>query len=328
MAARWTTDELSVLHEYYVTSFVECNRLLKRRSRAAIYTKAAQLGLSRRTRKVSFRGPPAPPKPFVKWAGGKRKLIKNINEVIPDTYVDYYEPFIGGGAVLFHLDPQGNIYIGDQNRHLVEAYQYLKTKSVKTLIKSLQKHQNTKEYFLSVRNQDPSMLTLTERVSRFIYLNKTCFNGLWRENKKGIFNVPFGKYPNPLIVDEPTLTTVSKWLRSKKITVLHGDYLDTLQTAKSDDFVYLDPPYDKENETSFTKYHKTDFSREDQIRLYEEVKRLTNLGVKVLISNANTSFIRDLYKDFEQVTINTYRSINSDGKGRKSKPIDLLIKNF
>lgn len=326
MAARWTTDEIAVLHEHYVISFVECNRLLKRRSRAAIYAKAAQLGLSRR--KSKFSPPPAPPKPFVKWAGGKRKLIKNINEVVPDAFEDYYEPFVGGGAVLFHLDPQGNIYIGDQNKHLIETYQYLKTKSVKSLIKSLKKHQNTKEYFLKVRNQDPSTLSWVERVSRFIYLNKTCFNGLWRENKKGLFNVPFGNYPNPLIVDETTLTEVSRWLRSKKITIVHGDYHQTLKGAKSGDFVYLDPPYDKENETSFTKYHKADFSRQDQIELYEEVKRLTNLGVRVLLSNANTSFIRDLYKDFEILTVSTYRSINSDGKGRKSKPMDLLIKNY
>jgi len=329
VAARWTIDEVAVLQQYYTTDITACIRLLPSRSRAAMYAKANKIGLSRRNKKEAREvASTTDPKPFVKWAGGKRKLLNDINEVLPNQYNNYYEPFVGGGALLYHLDSPNKIYIGDANVHLIEVYQYLKTKSVKTLIKHLKKHENTKEYFLKIRAQDPAKLTLVQRVARFIYLNKTCFNGLWRENSRGQFNVPFGSYKNPLIVDEETLAVVAKWLRSKDITIIPSDYKATLTTAQSGDFVYLDPPYDREKVSSFTKYVGGDFTRENQIELREEVRRLVGLGVKVLISNANTEFIRDLYKEFELIPITTFRAINSDGKGRGSRPMDLLIKTY
>ncbi len=267
------------------------------------------------------------PKPFVKWAGGKRQLLDVLLKNIPKKFNTYIEPFVGGGALLFELQPSRAI-ISDINEELINAYKVIK-ENVEALIESLKKHRNTKEYYYAIRAVDPKSLTPVERASRFIYLNKTCFNGLYRENSKGQFNVPFGRYKNPKICDEENLRAVSEFLNNSDITILHCDYRKTCELAHRGDFVYLDPPYHPLSKTaSFTKYNKYDFTEKDQIELAEVFKELDRKGCYVMLSNSNTAFIKNLYEGYEIKEISANRFINSNANGRKKRKIELLIKNF
>lgn len=268
--------------------------------------------------------------PVVKWVGGKRQLLGNITKYIP-KYTTYYEPFLGGGAVLFELQPNRAI-VNDINSELVNLYNVIKT-DVDSLIEDLKKHTNEEDYFYSIRELDRdtekyNQLSRVEKASRIIYLNKTCYNGLFRVNKAGEFNTPFGNYKNPNIVNEITLRAVSNYLNKTKVTILCTDFVEALKGAGKDSFVYLDPPYDPVSLTaSFTGYDKGGFSKNEQIRLKETCDNLHKKGVKFLLSNSATDFIKDLYKNYKIEIIQAKRAINS--KPDKRGEIDeVLVRNY
>ena len=264
--------------------------------------------------------------PFVKWAGGKRNLLPTIEKFMPpkDQINRYIEPFVGGGALFFHLQHPVSI-LADSNQELIEVYRVVK-ENVEELIQALKVHRNEKDYFYEVRARKPEDLTPIERASRFIFLNKTCFNGLYRVNSKGQFNVPFGRYKNPRICDEEGLRAASLALRNS--TLLVGDFEQTLSKAKPTDFVYLDPPYHPISATSsFTSYTSDKFEESEQERLADIYSELVNRGCFVMLSNSDTPLIRKLYKDFSINEIQANRAISSKADGR-GKIGELLIINY
>ncbi len=268
--------------------------------------------------------------PFLKWAGGKRQLLTEIKKYIPQKVNTYYEPFIGGGALLFELQPKKAI-INDVNSELINCYTVVRD-SVQELINDLQRYRNDENFYYETRDLDRSELytglSTIERASRIIYLNKTCFNGLFRVNSQGQFNVPFGKYKNPKIVDEIVLRADSNYLLKNNITLLNNDFEIAVETAKKGDFIYLDPPYDPVSDTSsFTGYSLNGFDRNEQKRLFHVFKQLDSKGCKVLLSNSATNFIMDLYSDFKIIKVTASRNINSNASGR-GKIDELLIMNY
>lgn len=269
--------------------------------------------------------------PVLKWVGGKRQLMPEIEKILPKSYTTYYEPFIGGGAVLFELQPNKAV-INDINGELINLYNIIKN-DVELLIEDLKKHQNTSEYFYTIRELDRDRieyekLSIIEKASRIIYLNKTCFNGLFRVNKAGEFNSPFGKYKNPNIVDEVTLRAVSKYFNKADIKILNGDFEECLKGIRKGAFVYLDPPYDPvSNSANFTGYDKGGFNRDEQIRLKNLCDKLDKKEVKFLLSNSATEFIKDLYKDYDIKIVKAKRSINSNGNSR-GEVDEVLVRNY
>ncbi|AFY70151.1 DNA adenine methylase [Thalassoporum mexicanum PCC 7367] len=272
-------------------------------------------------------------KPFLKWAGGKRQLIAKIQEFIPASFNTYFEPFVGGGAVLFDLQPT-QVVINDRNAELINCYRVIKD-SVEALITQLELHkaQNTKDYYYQIRQLDrQSSFSLEHdniaRAARIIYLNKTCYNGLFRVNSRGQFNVPFGKYAAPAIVEPEVLRAVSAYLNQNQVTIVNTDFADALAQARSGDFVYFDPPYDPVSDTaSFTKYGASGFGREEQTRLREVFGQLDRCGCKLLLSNAQTEFIQELYQGFSCAVVSATRSINSNTK-KRGRINEVLISNF
>jgi len=270
--------------------------------------------------------------PFLKWAGGKRQLVPKIREYLPNDYNLYFEPFIGAGAVLFNLQPRTAL-INDANEELINCYRVVKDHPEK-LIAHAKQHPNTKKHFYELRSLDrkPDFAHLSEleRASRILFLNKTCFNGLFRVNSRGHFNVPYSKYSNPLIVDEVGIRAASRYFNSSRIEMSSEDFETALSGAGRDDFVYLDPPYDPVSDTSsFTGYNLPSFDRDEQRRLKKVCDELTRRGCKILLSNSATSFIRDLYRNERRYTIvevTANRNINSIGAGR-GKIKELLIFN-
>lgn len=273
-------------------------------------------------------------KPFVKWVGGKRQLLKQFRDMdlYPPHGFDvskntYFEPFVGGGAVFFDLLPKKAI-LSDSNKDLVITYNVVKN-SVDELIKSLKQHKHEKEYFLKIRAQKVSTLSDIEIASRFIYLNRTCFNGMYRVNSKGEFNVPFGDNKNPLICDEVNLKKVS--LALQKVTINHADYRNVLKKAKKGDFVYFDPPYYPINKTSsFTAYTVDSFLDKEQIELRDTFVELSKRGCFVMLSNSDTQFINKIYNGIKGVRINKVqagRAINSKSSGR-GKVTEVLVTNY
>jgi DNA adenine methylase len=263
--------------------------------------------------------------PFIKWAGGKRSLLSEIIPRVPQTFNQYHEPFIGGGAVFFALSGRlKETTISDNNIELTITYRVIQ-KEPESLIKLLEKHQenHSKEYYYVIRDEyEPQ--TGIETAARLIYLNKTCYNGLYRVNKKGNFNVPIGDYKEPNIVDEHTIHACHKALLNTKIRYL--DFEDI--KPEPGDFVYCDPPYHPTN-LEFTGYTKQDFSEKDQKRLQEFIKRLTKQKVMVMLSNSNTEFIRGLYpeKKFYRRIVHAPRNVNCKPEGRKDVE-ELLITNY
>ncbi|MDW8237271.1 MAG: DNA adenine methylase [Aquificaceae bacterium] len=266
------------------------------------------------------------PKPFVKWAGGKRQLLRVIKRRIPSSYNRYIEPFVGGGALLFELLPKRAI-INDINEELINAYLVIKN-NLDELINSLKKHENSEDYYYHIRSLKPHELNNIERDSRFIYLNKTCYNGLYRENSKGEFNVPFGNYKNPKILDEENLRMVSRYLNYADITITCMDYKEVCRMATSGDFFYLDPPYYPfSRSSSFTKYTRHDFTKDDHIELAYIFEELDKKGCRVLLSNSNTEFIKNLYKGYIVEEVHTLRSINCKAYGRKRFKFEIVVRN-
>jgi DNA adenine methylase len=270
--------------------------------------------------------------PFLKWVGGKRQLMPSIVELLPKNIreLNYFEPFIGGGAVLFHLQPK-NAVINDFNTELINVYETIKN-NLPELITDLKKHENNSDYFYQIRGLDRTeefkKLTSIERASRVIYLNKTCFNGLYRVNNAGEFNAPFGRYKNPNIVNEPTLKAVNKYLNSNNILLRNGDYSDILNEVNENSFVYLDPPYHPISESSnFTGYIQGGWNMFDQIRLREFCDQLNNRGVKFLLSNSSAPLIKDQYENYRIKTVKANRAINSNGADR-GEIDEFLIRNY
>ena len=274
------------------------------------------------------------PKPFVKWVGGKRQLLKQFRlmNLYPPERFDittgrYFEPFVGGGAVFFDLLPEKG-FLSDLNKELVTTYNVIKN-DVNSLIHSLKKHKVDKEYYLKIRAKDPSKMDDVSVASRFIYLNRTGFNGLYRVNSKGGFNVPFGQNKNPLICDEENLKKVSVTLQG--IEIKHQDYKEVLKKAKKGDFVYFDPPYYPLSKTAlFTSYVKEAFLDKEQIELRDTFLELTKRGCFVMLSNSDAPFINKIYSGYKGVRINKVqagRAINSKGSGR-GKITEVLITNY
>ncbi|MEH1941037.1 MAG: DNA adenine methylase [Nostoc sp.] len=267
------------------------------------------------------------PRPFLKWAGGKSRLIQQYIPYFPKSYKNYYEPFLGGGAVFFYLQPNTAI-LTDINAELINTYCCVRDR-VEELISLLKEHKirHNKDYYYSVRNNFSG--TDIEKAARLIYLNKTCFNGLYRVNSQGKFNVPLGRYENPNICSEVLLRAASVALSHAKIQ--QADFVDVLNYAtSSDDFVFFDPPYHPISETSyFTAYSQNCFSKKDQELLRDTCAELASRGVKVMVCNSDSEFISKIYTDinFETYRIKAVRSINSNIKNR-GMIYELLITSF
>lgn len=265
-----------------------------------------------------------PARPFIKWAGGKSQLLGNLLGRVPRHYNRYWEPFVGGAALFFALDPSDAV-ICDTNEELVLAYTVVRD-SVEALIAHLKEYRYEKEFFYSVREwdrrRDFSSLPAVKRAARFIFLNRTCFNGLHRVNSKGYFNVPFGRYTNPKIVDADNLRRCSERLAAADIRL--GSYLSIESEVQEGDLVYFDPPYMPVSPTSsFTSYTKDGFGFEDQIALRDLCLRLKDRGAYVLVSNSASPFIEALYHGFTIDRVPASRAINSKGASRG--PVDELI---
>ena len=275
------------------------------------------------------------PKPFVKWVGGKRQLMQDLENNFPKQFSTYHEPFLGGGAVMFNLltkKPQLSCNVSDFNSDLILAYVTIRDKLEK-LIESLENHsknyhKNSTEYYYEVRKQEPKQQI--EKVSRLLFLNKTCFNGLYRVNKKGQFNVPLGRYTNPNIVNKENLTAVSKILQSKKIKISCRDFEAVLGDAKKGDLVYFDPPYQPVSSTAnFTSYTHRDFTEDDLERLAKLADQLHSKGCYVLLSNSNSKTVKDFFskKYWKISSINVNRAINSNAQKRTGHK-EIIIKNY
>ncbi len=275
------------------------------------------------------------PKPFVKWAGGKRQLIPILNENLPKTFGTYFEPFLGGGALLFHMLNEHNrqkCSISDLNSDLVLSYTTIRDR-VNDLISSLKNHErnyqkDSKFYYYSIRDSNPR--SQIEKTSRLLFLNRTCFNGLYRVNSKGKFNVPLGKYTNPNIVNEDNLHSVSNILQTSKVSIQCRDFEAVLRDAKKGDLVYFDPPYQPVSDTAnFTSYTNKNFTYDDLSRLANLCMKLDEKGCNVLLSNSNSKEVTDIFskKPWKINKIHANRSINSDSKKRTGH-FELLIKNY
>lgn len=274
-------------------------------------------------------------KPVVKWVGGKRQLLSEIEKYIPEKISTYYEPFLGGGAIFFHLQEEKAI-VNDINEELINLYQVIKD-DVEELIQDLKKHKNEEDYFYKLRKLDRDSekydkLTNIEKASRMHYLNKTCFNGLFRVNQQGEFNAPFGKYKNPDFVNFITLRAVSEYFNRSKITFKCGDFEEAVKGIRKGAFVYFDPPYDPvSNSSNFTGYDKGGFDRDEQKRLKRLCDKLDDREVKFLLSNSATDFILELYndeeRDYKVEIVKARRAINS--KGDKRGEVDeVLVRNY
>jgi DNA adenine methylase len=270
------------------------------------------------------------PRPVMKWAGGKRQLLEQLDSYIPKTFNKYIEPFVGGGAMFFYLLPEKAILI-DINPDLINIYTVIKN-NVQELIESLLQHKNDSEYYYTIRDVDRdkevfSKWSDVEKASRNIYMNHTCFNGLYRVNSKGFFNVPFGDYKNPLICDEENLLAVHEALENVELHV--GSFEMCLDFAETGDFIYFDPPYVPVSQSAnFTSYTKENFGRNDQYKLFEVFKELDARGCKMLLSNSHSEFIIDLFKEYRVETLMANRAINSDGSKRGKIKEVLILNNF
>ena len=272
-------------------------------------------------------------KPFVKWAGGKRQIIDKLKQYVPYEFNTYYEPFIGGGALLFELSPKKAV-INDYNKELMNVYECIKDeKKFEAMCRELNHHEteHSEEYYYEVRNIDRdkkkfNKLADYKRAARTIYLNKACFNGLYRVNSKNKFNVPFGKKTKVNIYEGQNLGIICGYLNYNEIKLLSVDFEEAVKDAKKGDFVYFDPPYDSDTST-FNSYTKDGFGKEEQKRLARVYKELSDRGCYVMLSNHNTTLIKELYKDFNIHIIEAKRNINANGK-KRGKVEEVIITNF
>jgi DNA adenine methylase len=276
-----------------------------------------------------------PAKPFLKWVGGKGRLIPELSKYYPESFKIFYEPFVGGGAMFFSINPKA-AHINDMNTVLIYAYKHIRDDAEKLIVeldalqtfyRGLPDLEKKKELFLEKRAVFNELTAEElEKTVLLIFLNKTCFNGMYRENSKGGFNVPFGKQEKPTICDEANLRNVSKALKKTKITSL--SYEHAIVDAAKDDFVYFDPPYHPLNTTSsFTSYQAGGFGADDQEKLRDTFKVLSDRGCKVMLSNSDAPLINELYKDFNIYKIYAARSINATGS-KRGKILEVLVTNY
>ena len=273
-------------------------------------------------------------KPFVKWAGGKRQIINELKKYIPEEYNTYYEPFVGGGALLFELSPK-NAVINDSNKELMNVYQTISTdEGYEETLKLLNSYEtkHSEEFFYKIRSLDKNKskfekLSNVEHAARTIYLNKACFNGLYRVNKKGEFNVPFNKKLKINTYDGQNMTLAYVYFQTNKVKMLNCDFEDAVKDAKKGDFIYFDPPYDFEYKETFNSYTEDGFGKEQQIRLAKVYKELADRGCYVMLSNHNTTLINELYNDYNIHVITAKRNINSNGK-KRGKVEEVIITNY
>lgn len=266
-----------------------------------------------------------PPRPFLKWVGGKGQLLNQYQPFFPTDFTTYYEPFLGGGAVFFHLQPR-KARLTDINPELVNVYRCVRNQ-VEDLIQLLEQHQqqHSQDYYYRMRATLGT--TPVEQAARLIYLNKTCYNGLYRENSKGQFNVPMGRYKAPKICHPELLRAAAQALQSAQITEQPFDQVRN-QAQDSRDFVYFDPPYHPISLTSrFTEYNRYAFSQTDQERLRDLFTELAQRGVKVMLSNSDCPFIRHLYQDFSIHSISASRAINSNAQ-KRGKIGEVLVTSY
>lgn len=271
-------------------------------------------------------------KPVVKWVGGKRQLLDEIIPHIPKNITTYVEPFIGGGAVFFDLQPKKAI-INDFNKELINVYNVIKN-NPEELISLLVNHKkkNNEDYFYSIRELDRDevrygKMTNIEKAARVLYLNKTCYNGLFRVNMAGQFNTPFGRYKNPDIVNKTTINALSDYFKND-IEIHSGDYAKVLQNLDKKSFVYFDPPYMPVSiSSSFTGYTNNGFDENEQLRLKNECDKLTEQGIPFMLSNSDVKFITDLYGDYNIRLVKAKRSINSKAN-KRGEVNEVIIDNF
>lgn len=256
--------------------------------------------------------------PIVKWVGGKKRLLGELSQRVPESFERYIEPFAGGAALFYRLAPKRAI-LSDFNEDLINTYDSIAW-NVESVIRRLAHHQRKhgEEHYYKSRtrwNARPSRDTNIDRAALFIYLNKTCFNGLWRVNRKGQYNVPMGRYERPSILDHDGLRAASPLLRRAEL--MSGDYSKAAKSARKGDFVYFDPPYHPVTKTSnFTSYTKLSFGEDQQAELADVAKHLASTGVKVLLSNSDTPLIRKLFKGAQIDTVRCSRAINSNASKR------------
>ena len=269
--------------------------------------------------------------PVVKWVGGKRQLLAALEPLLPKRIRTYCEPFVGGGAMLFHLQPD-SAFVNDVNPELINLYEVIRD-DVDGLLHELSAFSNDAECFYAVRDwdRDPQSYAQIDRVrraARIVYLNKTCYNGLFRVNSAGEFNTPFGRYKNPGIVNETALRAVHRYFSSADIQFSCEDYAKVLDRLPPQTFVYLDPPYDPVSDTAnFTGYAKAGFGREEQIRLRECCDTLTKRGIRFMLSNSATAFIREQYAAYHITAVSARRAVNSDPSKRGSVE-EVVIRNY
>lgn len=269
--------------------------------------------------------------PVLKWAGGKRQLLDTLIPLVPKDYSVYCEPFVGGGALFFALQPQ-SACINDVNYELIRVYTVIKN-DVDALIEQLKQFQNNKDQFYEIRSWDRNKdkythLSDIEKAARIIYLNKTCFNGLFRVNASGEFNVPFGNYANPNIVNEPVLRAISFYFNNSEIVFNAVDYAEILKNLPDNAFVYLDPPYDPVSVTAnFTSYTKDGFSRDEQIRLRKCCDELNERGIKFMLSNSATDFIYDQYSKYNIEIISAKRLVGADAS-KRGRIQEVIVRNY
>jgi DNA adenine methylase len=269
--------------------------------------------------------------PVLKWVGGKRQLLGTLTPLLPQRITTYCEPFVGGGALLFDLQPN-TAYVNDINGDLIRVYNVIKS-DVESLITTLQEYKNESDFFYAVRGWDRdkekySSLSDVQKAARILYLNKTCYNGLFRVNNAGEFNSPFGNYRNPNIVNAPTLRAVSSYLNTATVHLSSLDYAEVLKTLPKGTFVYLDPPYDPVSDTSsFTGYSKGGFNRDDQIRLRECCDDLNARGLKFMLSNSATDFIKEQYSAYHVTIVQAKRAVNSDST-KRGEVDEVVVRNY
>ena len=272
-------------------------------------------------------------KPFVKWAGGKRQIMPEIKKYVPENYDTFYEPFVGGGAVFFELAPKKAV-INDYNSELMNVFECIKDEEkFDKMCTELNHHEanHSEEYYYQVRNIDRDVkkynkLADYKKAARTIYLNKACFNGLYRVNSKNEFNVPFGKKEKVNTYEGQNLGVVHCILNFNDVKLLSIDFEEAVKDAKKGDFVYLDPPYDSDTST-FNDYTENGFNKDEQRRLALLFKELSDRGCFVMLSNHNTILVNELYKDYNIHVISAKRNINSNGK-KRGKVEEVIITNY
>ena len=270
--------------------------------------------------------------PFTKWTGGKRQLLPVIRELMPKTYNRYFEPFVGGGALFFDLAPKDAV-INDFNAELINCYQQIKD-NPQELIEILKIHQeyNSKEYYLDLRSADRDeridIMSEVQRAARILYMLRVDFNGLYRVNSKNQFNVPYGRYKNPKIVDEELISAISVYLNNNQLEIKTGDFEKAVLDVQPGDFVYFDPPYIPLSETSaFTSYTHEGFSYDDQVRLRDTFKKLNDAGAYVMLSNSSSFLVEELYRDFNIHYVEATRT-NGAKSSSRGKISEIIVTNY